>query len=319
MNSGISVIVPAYNEEKTIKGTLERITEQNYDKFEVIVVDDGSTDSTKDIVEEFEEVRLIKNENNEGLSGSLNKGMEKSRYEILCSLHADCVPKDKNWLKDMCRCLDDDTAVVTCKRAISEERFNHLNTSQKLLGLGVKESQINLDEGCREAELFNGKGDLFRKKAIKDIGGFGSERFFRAGEDIHIKIELEKEGWNFKLAPTYIYHNHGSNQETLRDFFRKKIEYSEGLGANKRIHGSDIKIGFWNEASKSLLYLSIFFMYINLLSIPLIISKILYQTWRQKDVISTPKIALIPAIIFIGDWMSIFGFWKGYISGKQKF
>ncbi|MFB6158467.1 MAG: glycosyltransferase family 2 protein [Candidatus Nanohalobium sp.] len=317
MPQGISVIIPAYNEERTIRDTLEGVLDQDYDKYQVTVVDDGSTDSTKEIVEEFDEVELLENEKNQGLAGSLNKGMENAEYDILCTLHADCVPKDEDWLEQMHSCLTEDTAVVACRHAISEERFQRFNMVQKLLSIGVREGEMDAQDGCEEAEGFDGKGDLYRKEAMEEIGGFGSEKFFRAGEDGHIKIKLQNQGWNFRSAPTYIYHNHGSNQETFRDFFRKKLEYSEAFGANRRIHGKDKPMGLWNEATKSLLYLSLLIPYLNLATIPLIIFKLLYQTWRNRGQEFGLKILLLPFIIFLGDIMSIIGFWKGYLTGKQ--
>jgi biofilm PGA synthesis N-glycosyltransferase PgaC len=317
MDEGISVLIPAHNEENTIRGTLNGITSQDYENYEVIVIDDCSSDTTPEIVEDFEDVKLIQNKENLGLAGSLNKGMEIAEHDIIGTLHADCVPKDADWLKVMKSCFTEGTAVVACRHVISEEKFEKFNLAQKLLSIGVREKEADIPSQCIEASGFDGKGDLYKKEAMKEIGGFGSERFFRAGEDGHIKIQLMNKGWSFKSAPTFVYHNHGSNQESLKDFFRKKLEYSEAFGANRRIHGSDKPIGLWNEATKTLLYVTLLIPYINIFTALIISLKLGYQTFNHKNKELGYHLLLVPFILLIGDLLSITGFWKGYLTGKQ--
>lgn len=317
MEQGISVLIPAHNEEDTIRETLDSITDQDYENYEVIVIDDCSSDSTPDIVEEFENVKLIQNQENLGLAGSLNKGMEIAEHDILGTVHADCVPRDDNWLKDMSSCLTEETAVVACRHVISEDKFEKFNLTQKLLSIGVREKEAHIPSQCIEANGFDGKGDLYSKEAMEEIGGFGSERFFRAGEDGHIRIKLVNKGWEFKRAPTFIYHNHGSNQESIKDFFRKKLEYSEAFGANRRIHGRDKPMGLWNEATKTVLYLSLLVPYLNILALALIFVKLGFQTFKNKEKDLGHKLIYVPFILFVGDLLSIGGFWKGYLTGRQ--
>src|SRR5690625_7195705 len=91
----ISVIIPMYNAEKSIVQALDSIRNQTYDaKFEIIVINDGSTDSSKSLIEEYQQKNpeidlIIINQNNQGVSVARNKGLEIAKGEWIALLDAD--------------------------------------------------------------------------------------------------------------------------------------------------------------------------------------------------------------------------------------
>lgn len=89
MNS-ISVIIPLYNKESSIKETIESVLCQTYSKFEVIIINDGSTDNSLDIVKEFDDHRIsIHTTVNQGVSSARNNGVELAQHEHIAFLDAD--------------------------------------------------------------------------------------------------------------------------------------------------------------------------------------------------------------------------------------
>src|SRR5690348_5922231 len=99
MAKGVSVIVPAYNAGKTIETTLQAIRSQEFDDpLEILVVDDGSTDQTATICKSLG-FNVVKNPANMGLAASLDRGIQLSNNQIVVTLHADMVPRSKDWLK----------------------------------------------------------------------------------------------------------------------------------------------------------------------------------------------------------------------------
>ena len=100
-NIKLSLIIPAYNEEKMIKGTLEKVlkflSKKNYG-WEVIVVDDGSSDKTSEIVKEFEKrgVALVTHKNNEGKGAAIRTGVKKSKGKYIIFSDADLSVSIKN-------------------------------------------------------------------------------------------------------------------------------------------------------------------------------------------------------------------------------
>ena len=86
----ISVIIPLYNKEKQVAHTLESVLSQTFQRFEIVVVNDGSTDNSVAEVEKIGDsrIRLI-HQKNGGVSAARNRGIEDSKYELLAFLDAD--------------------------------------------------------------------------------------------------------------------------------------------------------------------------------------------------------------------------------------
>ena len=92
----VSVVVCAYNAERTMEDCLTSLEKLNYSDYEVIVVNDGSTDRTREIAERFPYARLI-NQENKGLSAARNVGVAAATGEIVAFTDSDCVA-DPDWL-----------------------------------------------------------------------------------------------------------------------------------------------------------------------------------------------------------------------------
>jgi glycosyltransferase involved in cell wall biosynthesis len=105
----ISVIVCAKNEEENVKKFVPLLAEQNYHTFEIVLIDDASSDNTLEIFEGFEKeyanVKLVKVENNEAFWGNkkfaLTLGIKAAKYEYLLFTDADCYPTSKDWITSM--------------------------------------------------------------------------------------------------------------------------------------------------------------------------------------------------------------------------
>ena len=105
----VSVIVCAKNEEENVKKYIPLLAEQNYPDFEIVLIDDASSDETLEAFEEFEEkysnIRLVKVKNNEAFWGNkkyaLTLGIKASTKEYLLFTDADCYPNSKEWITAM--------------------------------------------------------------------------------------------------------------------------------------------------------------------------------------------------------------------------
>src|SRR5919112_3168501 len=84
----VSVIIPSYNHAHYLGEAIESVLSQSYRNFEIIVVDDGSTDNTSEVASHYEEVRLVRQENR-GLAGARNSGLAEAEGEYLVFLDAD--------------------------------------------------------------------------------------------------------------------------------------------------------------------------------------------------------------------------------------
>lgn len=106
-NPKVSVIIPAYNAEKTLIKCLNSVLKQNYKNYEVIVVDNSSTDKTKEIIKEFQkknkEIRYIF-ESKKGRGVARNAGIKKAKGEIIAMTDSDCIVPE-NWIEELIKPL----------------------------------------------------------------------------------------------------------------------------------------------------------------------------------------------------------------------
>ena len=120
----VSVILPAYNCEKYIAASVTSILRQVYDKFELIVVNDGSTDNTLKILSSISDqrLRILSNDGNKGLICSLNRAIDASKGEFIARMDADDIAANDRIEKQVHWLLHhpDTAAVATCIRIIDE-------------------------------------------------------------------------------------------------------------------------------------------------------------------------------------------------------
>jgi len=85
-----SVIIPTYNRKTLLKTALESVLDQTFDDFEVVIIDDGSTDNTKDMIESYEDTRIkYIHQDNHGVAHARNRGIENSKGKFIAFLDSD--------------------------------------------------------------------------------------------------------------------------------------------------------------------------------------------------------------------------------------
>ncbi len=200
----ISVVVCIYNGESTVRDCCEGLRDLVYPDFEVIVVDDGSTDRTAAIAEEFG-FRVIRTENG-GLSRARNVGLEAATGEIVAYTDGDARP-DPDWLRHLA------SAFMTS----SHVGIGGWNIAPAGDGW-IAECVANAPGGPmhvlltdREAEHIPGCNMAFRKAALEAIGGFDPQ-FRAAGDDVDVCWRLQEGGGSlgFSAGGMVWHHYRGS-------------------------------------------------------------------------------------------------------------
>ena len=196
----VSVVVCTYNGSRTIRECLEHLTKLNYSNYEVIVVDDGSTDETASIAQSFD-VRLVRT-GNRGLSAARNTGREYSRGEIVAYIDDDAYP-DPDWLNYY------NTAFRRSSHAlIGGPNLSPLNdplVAQCVARSPGGPNHVLLTDTI--AEHVPGCNMVFRKAALEEIGGF--DPIFRtAGDDVDVCWRIQEKGWTVGFAPAALVWHH---------------------------------------------------------------------------------------------------------------
>lgn len=175
-----SVIIPAFNEEKTISQTLESVLGQNFPRrqYEIIVVNNNSTDKTAAIVQKFPAVKLI-HEPKQGYVYALKRGAKEARGKILVFTDADTiVPPD--WLSQYQKAYKDPRVVVVGGAANFQPKFGLIFLIQAFLNFFALITKI--------ASGFNFS---LRRDVYEKIGGFNPQINFHADTDLILRAKKE--------------------------------------------------------------------------------------------------------------------------------
>ena len=214
----VSVIVCSYNGSRTIRDCLEGISTLTYPNYEVIVVDDGSTDDTAQIASHYP-VRLIRTPN-EGLSNARNLGLKEAMGEIVAYLDDDAWP-DPDWLTHLVR---------TFRHSEQHVGVGGPNIAPRNSGI-IADCVANAPGGpChvlltdKVAEHIPGCNMAFRKEALETIGGFDGQ-FRTAGDDVDICWRLQARGGTIGFnAAAMVWHHRRSS---IRAYLQQQRGYGK--------------------------------------------------------------------------------------------
>lgn len=252
-NDLISIIVPCYNEDETIDRVLDSIVNLSYPDYEVIVVDDCSTDTTPEIVGNYD-VEYLRNETNKGLAATLNRGFNAATGEYVGVLHADCVPQGLEWLSSLADAIDHDgVGAVTSVVDVDPEElsfFDKLFAGRYTNGTEHTDAKWPVDIGFIED-----KCDLYDRDALAEIGGF-DEAFttISAGEDVDLSLRLRSAGYRILLAPSArVNHLLSDHQDSLPDHLRKVVNYARVDPVLYARHGHTHRLDYVVSAGLALL------------------------------------------------------------------
>jgi O-antigen biosynthesis protein len=215
----VSVVVCAYNAADTIGECLTALEALNYPDFEVIVVDDGSTDATAAIAARYPSVRLVTTPNC-GLSAARNVGLAQATGEIVAYTDAD-VRVDPEWLGYLVQPFADPAVAAAGGPAVVPADDPWF--AQCVARAPGSPTHVLLDD--RVAEHVPGCNCAFRRDALAAIGGF-NPIFVRAGDDVDACWRVQAQGWTIGFAPAaLVWHRHRAR---IRAYWAQQIGYGEG-------------------------------------------------------------------------------------------
>jgi glycosyltransferase involved in cell wall biosynthesis len=186
----ISVIVCAKNEAENVAAFIPLLAEQNYPDFEIVLIDDASSDDTLDIFEEFEKqysnIRLVKVVNNEAFWGNkkyaLTLGIKAATKEYLLFTDADCYPTSKNWITSMSSHFTQQKTIVL---GYSGYEFVHNSFLNKLIRFENLFTAIQYFSWAKIGKPYTGAGRnlAYKKEEFYNHNGFINHIQIRSGGD----------------------------------------------------------------------------------------------------------------------------------------
>jgi GT2 family glycosyltransferase len=215
----VSVVVCAYNAAATIDECLASLEALTYPDFEIICINDGSTDGTRAIAAHHPRVHIIDIENS-GLSTARNLGLEHARGDIVAYIDADA-RVDRDWLNCFVQqFVTSDVVAVGGPNVVPRDDPWFAQAVARAPG---GPTHVLLDD--RIAEHVPGCNCAFRREALVAIGGF-NPIFVRAGDDVDVCWRLQEHGLNIGFAPAaLVWHHH---RASVRAYLRQQAGYGEG-------------------------------------------------------------------------------------------
>ena len=235
----VSIIVPVYNEEKVVTESIKSLLDLNYSNYEIIIVNDGSTDNTKNVTEAlvgYQKGRLsdikvsLINKPNGGKAQALNAGIKYSKAEIVL-----CMDGDSQLAPDSIKVAvrhfsnPEIGAVAGNVKVINRGKLlTDLQALEYIEGLNMARSAqsfVNL------VNIIPGPIGLFRKKAIEEAGFYSSDTF---AEDADLTLKILANGWKIYYEPNSI--SYTEAPEKLHELLKQRYRWKRGIIQSIRKH-----------------------------------------------------------------------------------
>lgn len=228
----VTMLVPVHNGEKYVEKCLNSILNIEYpkEKLKIIVIDDGSTDRTSDIVKKYKNVKLI-TQTHSGKAVAMNNGLKHVKTDVFGCMDVDSFP-EKDYLMKMVGYIENGTAsAVTPAMKVS-------NKSSLLSKIQWVEYIYNIFLR-KSLSLFNceyvlpGPGSIYKTSLLKKLGGFDESILT---EDTEIAFRMQKKKYKIKNSLSAYVHTEAPN--TFRDLFKQRLRWYRGFLQNVRMYSS---------------------------------------------------------------------------------
>ena len=237
----ISVIVPARNEEENIGQLLQALQNQTYPKelFEVIVVDDHSTDKTANIVQQFSAVKIIQLKD-DGINSykkkAIETGIAAATGELIVTTDADCLPS-KDWLKLIVAYKEEKQSVFIAA-PVKIDSSSSLVQMFQAMDFMVLQGITGAAVYKKKMSMCNGANLAYERKAFYEVNGFAGIDHIASGDDMLLMHKI------WKQYPDRVHYLKSKDaivstepMKTWKDFFNQRIRWASKATnfADKRI------------------------------------------------------------------------------------
>ena len=242
----VSVMIPCHNEESVIEHTVANILGMDYENFEVILIDDRSTDNTAEVIkkisEKFDNVTVLIRDKDAfpGKSAVLNDAMEIAKGEAILVFDADATV-DADFLSNLVPELEPrDVGAVQARKVIRNKNYNLLTRCQN--NEYTMDTHFQVTRDCvKGAVELRGNGELIKREAIEDIGGWNN---FTITDDLDMSTRLHIKGWDIRFCLDAIVYEEGiiyiwplyrQRRRWLEGTIRRYLEYFDQVLFSKKM------------------------------------------------------------------------------------
>ncbi|MGB5909827.1 MAG: glycosyltransferase family 2 protein [Promethearchaeia archaeon] len=218
----VSIIVPIKDRGSLLPNLIKNLSNLNYPNYEIIIVDDCSTDNTKNLLRKYP-IKSIVLKKSVGSAEARNVGISEAKNDIIALTDSDCFVS-RNWLKDLVPFLKK-YDIVGGRVEFCDRAERKLNPSIKIETVLKKESSVN---------FLNSSNMLFKKELVTHTGGFLNYRI----EDLEFSWRALKKGFRLIYVPKGLVIHHG--KRTTFQNIKRYIQYGKSYSKIAAVHNMDI-------------------------------------------------------------------------------
>jgi len=229
----VSIVVPAYNEEKNIEECIKSLLTLDYPNKEIIIVDDYSTDRTADLVSKYP-VILVRKSQRGGIAIARNDGIKAAKGEIIASTDADCIA-DRAWLKNLIRNYDNPTVggvggVVLYRSQNLLMKYQAQHDREDWWKHGISKAYVTY--------LWGGNAS-YRKQVLEKVGVFEPGYGKYGYEDFELGYRILKAGYKLigDTAAVVFHPREKTHEKSVRGMMIN--HFRAGYGFSKFLNGYD--------------------------------------------------------------------------------
>ncbi|HYH79983.1 MAG TPA: glycosyltransferase [Longimicrobium sp.] len=224
----VSIVVPAYNEGRIIAASIRSLLAQRYPRFEVLVVDDGSTDDTYAQAAAFSgrqggvNVRVV-SKGNSGKAGALNTGIALSRYPFVLCVDGDS-RLSENTLRRMVRHFRDPDVAAVAGNVKVVNRIGFWARLQALEYIEGHNMARRAQGFMRAVNIIPGPVGMFRRETVQRLGGYDTDTY---AEDADLTLKILAAGWRVEYEASALAFTEAP--ESLNALIKQRYRWTRGI------------------------------------------------------------------------------------------
>ena len=213
-----------YNSEQYLSKSIESILNQTYKDFEFLILDDGSTDNTPEIVKNYSKkdkrIKFYKNDKNLGLTPSLNALIQSSSGNVIARQDSDDISRE-NRIQSQIKFLEENNLDACTSLAISQQSLKKVNNLKSYLPLNFVIKYRN---------PFIHGSLILKKNVLNEVGNY-DERF-KYAQDYKLMTDLIKSNYKVKILKKVLYelnteNNISTNKKSEQDYYANCVKRYE--------------------------------------------------------------------------------------------
>lgn len=232
-NPLVTVIIPVKNASATIQKCVDSVLQSDYKNFELIVVDDGSTDRTPELLARYTGITVLRAENR-GPSAARNLALSRAQGAFVAFTDADCIV-DCVWLGELLKGFNDDkvAGVGGIQKSPKDETVFGRRVQEFFQSVELVTGYMQLGSRMRQTSHNPTCNVMYRRSAVAAANGFDESLW--PGEDVELDLRIKRKGYNLVFTPAAVVYHYRC--QDLGGFLRMMFRYGLSIGILTRRYG----------------------------------------------------------------------------------